>query len=41
MDGGISRLQRLGHDGKLADIALPFDGTIGVVSHGTRMKTAP
>jgi prolyl oligopeptidase len=29
MDGGISRLQRLGHDGKLVDIALPFDGTIG------------
>jgi prolyl oligopeptidase len=31
MDGGISRLQRLGHDGKVADIALPFDGTIGGV----------
>jgi prolyl oligopeptidase len=31
MDGGISRLQRLGHDGKLTDIALPFDGTIGAV----------
>ena len=31
MDGGISRLQRLGHDGKLVDIALPFDGTIGAV----------
>jgi prolyl oligopeptidase len=31
MDGGISRLQRLGHDGKVADIALPFDGTIGAV----------
>jgi prolyl oligopeptidase len=31
MDGGISRLQRLGKDGKVADIALPFDGTIGSV----------
>jgi prolyl oligopeptidase len=29
MDGGINRLQRLGHDGKVSDIALPFDGTIG------------
>jgi prolyl oligopeptidase len=29
MDGGISRLQRLGHDGKVSDIALPFEGTIG------------
>jgi prolyl oligopeptidase len=31
MDGGISRLQRLSRDGKVADIALPFDGTIGAV----------
>ena len=31
MDGGVSRLQRLGHDGRVADIALPFDGTIGSV----------
>jgi prolyl oligopeptidase len=31
MDGGISRLQKLGHDGRVADIALPFDGTIGSV----------
>jgi prolyl oligopeptidase len=31
MDGGISRLQRLGHDSKVVDIALPFDGTIGAV----------
>jgi prolyl oligopeptidase len=30
MDGGISRLQRLSH-GKVTDIALPFDGTIGGV----------
>jgi prolyl oligopeptidase len=32
MDGGISRLQRLGHDGQVTDIALPIDGTIGSVS---------
>ncbi len=31
MDGGISRLQRLGHDGRITDIALPFDGTIGAL----------
>jgi prolyl oligopeptidase len=29
MDGGISRLRRLGHDGQVGEIALPFDGTIG------------
>ena len=31
MDGGISRLQRLGRDGKVSDIGLPFDGTIGAL----------
>ena len=31
MDGGINRLKRLGHDGKVVDIALPFDGTIGAL----------
>ncbi|MRX07572.1 prolyl oligopeptidase family serine peptidase [Pseudoduganella sp. FT25W] len=31
MDGGISKLQRLGTDGKVASIALPFDGTLGAV----------
>jgi prolyl oligopeptidase len=31
MDGGISRLRRLGHDGRVSDIALPFDGTIGSI----------
>jgi prolyl oligopeptidase len=31
MDGGISRLQRLGPDDRVSDIALPFDGTIGSV----------
>jgi prolyl oligopeptidase len=31
MDGGVNRLQRLGHDGRVADIALPFDGTIGAL----------
>jgi prolyl oligopeptidase len=31
MDGGISRLQRLGPDVKVRDIALPFDGTIGAL----------
>jgi prolyl oligopeptidase len=31
MDGGISRLRKLGHDGRVTDIPLPFDGTIGSV----------
>jgi prolyl oligopeptidase len=31
MDGGISRLRRLGPDGRVVEIALPFDGTIGSV----------
>jgi prolyl oligopeptidase len=31
MDGGLGRLQRLGADGKVADIALPFDGTLASV----------
>src|SRR6202000_831770 len=31
MDGGISRLQRLGKDGQGGGIVLPFYGTIGAV----------
>jgi prolyl oligopeptidase len=31
MDGGLSRLRRLGRDGRVAEIPLPFDGTIGAV----------
>ncbi len=31
MDGGISRLRKLGRDGKVTEVALPFDGTIGAV----------
>lgn len=31
MDGGINRLRRLGGDGRISEIALPFDGTIGAV----------
>ena len=31
MDGGLSRLRRLGLDGRVSDIALPFDGTIGSI----------
>ena len=29
MDGGLSRLSRLGHDGHVSEVALPFDGTVG------------
>jgi prolyl oligopeptidase len=32
MDGGISRLRRLGHDGRLGEIALPFEGTLSALS---------
>ena len=32
MDGGISRLRRLGPDGRVVEIALPFEGTIGSVN---------
>ncbi len=32
MDGGVSRLRRLGADGRVAEVVLPFDGTIGQVS---------
>ena len=31
MDGGISRLRRLTRDGRVSEVALPFDGTIGGV----------
>jgi prolyl oligopeptidase len=31
MDGGISRLRKLGNDGRVDDIPLPFDGTIGAI----------
>jgi prolyl oligopeptidase len=29
MDGGINRLRKLGDDGQVYEVALPFDGTIG------------
>jgi prolyl oligopeptidase len=32
MDGGLARLKRLGTDRKLADVALPFDGTLSTVA---------
>ena len=32
MDGGISALQRLGRDGRVTDIVLPFDGTVRELS---------
>ncbi len=31
MDGGVSRLRRVGHDGRIVEIALPFDGTISAL----------
>jgi len=32
MDGGIGRLQRLGTDGRVVDIPLPFDGTLSMAA---------
>jgi prolyl oligopeptidase len=32
LDGGISRLERLGLDGKRVEIALPFEGTLSALS---------
>ncbi len=32
MDGGIAGLRRLGHDGHVAEIALPFPGTLGALA---------
>jgi prolyl oligopeptidase len=29
MDGGVGRLRRLGPDGRVTEVTLPFDGTIG------------
>ncbi|HEX3701238.1 MAG TPA: prolyl oligopeptidase family serine peptidase [Phenylobacterium sp.] len=31
MDGGVSRLRKLGRDGRVAEVALPFDGAIAGV----------
>jgi prolyl oligopeptidase len=32
IDGGVSRLRRLGRDGQVAEIALPFDGTLSALA---------
>jgi len=32
IDGGLSRVQRLGHDGKLVDVPLPFEGTVAEIA---------
>jgi prolyl oligopeptidase len=32
MDGGVSRLRRLDHGGRVSEIALPFDGTLRALS---------
>lgn len=32
LDGGLSKLKRLGQDGRLTEIALPFPGTIGALA---------
>ncbi len=31
MDGGVSRMQRLGHNAQVSEITLPFEGTIGAI----------
>jgi prolyl oligopeptidase len=32
LDGGIARLHRLGRDGRVSDVALPFDGTMSTLA---------
>jgi prolyl oligopeptidase len=32
LDGGLARLKRLGRDGRVREIALPFDGTLSVLA---------
>jgi prolyl oligopeptidase len=32
IEGGVSRLRRLGRDGQVAEIALPFDGTLSALA---------
>jgi prolyl oligopeptidase len=32
LDGGLARLKRLGRDGRLTEIALPFDGTLDALT---------
>jgi prolyl oligopeptidase len=38
LDGGIARLRRLGHDGRVTDIALPFDGTAGTLATNVTLE---
>ena len=40
MDGGLYRLRRLGQDGRVTDIALPFDGTITALATDARADGA-
>ncbi len=35
LDGGLARLRRLGRDGRLSEIALPFDGTLSALATDT------
>jgi prolyl oligopeptidase len=36
LDGGLARLKRLGRDGRLSEIALPFDGTLAALATDTQ-----
>jgi prolyl oligopeptidase len=40
MDGGISRLQRMRWDGRVEEIALPFDGTLSALETGPHVDGA-
>jgi prolyl oligopeptidase len=38
LDGGLARLKRLGRDGHLSEIALPFDGTLSYFSSEPKLE---
>jgi prolyl oligopeptidase len=38
LDGGLARLKRLGHDSRLTEIKLPFDGTLGGFSSEAKLE---
>ena len=40
LDGGIARLRRLGRDGKVGDIGLPFDGTLSALETSPDLEGA-
>jgi prolyl oligopeptidase len=38
LDGGLARLKRLGRDGRVREITLPFDGTLGAFTSDAKLE---